>query len=524
MGDLADLSFNPSRAATATPGWWARDLTLSPALVLAVIGLIAAALRVTLLGQHSLWFDEAYVYRVTQASWPGLFAQLRAQDAHPPLYYVLMKLWVRVAGDSEVAMRAPSVCFSVATVGLTYALARRVTSDRVALLAALIVAVSPIEIMSGQEARMYPLLGMLALLSTLLLFESVERGGIPRWTGYAITASAMAYTHYLGVVVLCGHGLWVIGFERRNLARWALAAVAVLISFLPWVPSFWTQAVNGHGWAWYRPPVGATAIGDLLGLYAFGGSSFGFGNYFGLGSLSLVEQLALLLPFLTVLYWGGMALLAHRRAAVLVGLPLILPIAALFVFSLFKPMFYPRWFSFLAPFYAIVLAAGIFTLAERFRGRLDRIVAFMIVGLLLYSVPSLSRYYLDPNYWPYDWRGAAEFVRAHAKAGDFLLYNGPSAEYSFTYYFRDPHPSLTLQPVEALSEPHPHATFNPAWVRRLSKQYPRMWVIITVPLTPAMQARLRQDLDAAYHPVAGHDFGYVSVRLMEARSFQAPGK
>ncbi|SRR5579871_97142 len=524
MSDLTDFSVNPGRAATASSGWWAQDLALSPTLLLAATGLIAAALRVILLGQHSFWFDEAYVYRVTQGSWPGLFAQLRVQDAHPPLYYVLMKLWVRVAGDSEVAMRVPSVCFSVATVGLTYALARRVAPDRVALLAALVVAVSPIEIMSGQEARMYPLLGMLVLLSTLLLVVAVERGGVTRWAAYAAVASATAYTHYLGIVVIGAQGLWVVLFERRMFARWVAAASAVFVSFLPWLPSFWIQAVNGHGWAWYRAPVGITALGDLMGLYAFGGGLFGFGNYFGLGSLSPVEQLALLLPFLTVLWWGASALAVDRRVAYLVGLPFVLPIVALFTFSLVRPMFYPRWFSFLTPLYAIFFAVGVFALAGRFRGRRDRAVAFMVVGLLLYSVPSLGRYYLDPNFWPYDWRDAASFVRPRVERGDFFLYNGPAAEYSFTYYFREPHPSLALQPVESLAEPHARPTFTADWVKRLSSQYPRMWLVLTVPLTPAMRARLHKDLDAAYRPVDGRAFGYVSVQLLEAKPSGATGK
>ncbi len=524
MNDSFGIELRQGQSVVANERWWARDLTVSPAALLAAIGLLAAALRFALLDHHSFWFDEAYVYRVTRASWPGLFVQLRVQDAHPPLYYMLMKLWVRLAGDSEVAMRAPSVFFSVATVGLTYMLARRLAAVRVALLAALIAAASPFAIMSSQEARMYPLLGMLTLLSTLSLLACVERGGALRWAGYVFVTAAMAYTHYFGIVAIGAQGLWVICFEHRRLTRWLLAAALILLLYVPWLPSFWAQAANGHGWAWYRAPIGIAALGDLLGLYAFGGSLLGMGNYFGLGSLPPIEQLILLLPFLTILWWGAVALGSRKRSLALVGFPFALPIVLLFVFSLLKPMFYPRWFSFLAPLYAIVLAAGIFELAERFRGRLDRIVAFMVVGLLAYSVLPLARYYLDPNAWPYDWRDTAEFVQAHAKKGDFFLYTGPAAEYSFTYYFRDPHPSLTLQPTEALSQPHPHPTFTPASVQRLSKQYPRMWVIVTVPFTPAMQARLEKDLNTAYVPVEGRTSGYISALLIGAKTPAARGK
>jgi 4-amino-4-deoxy-L-arabinose transferase-like glycosyltransferase len=496
---------------------WAREIEFAPSTVLGAVIAIAVFLRFALLGRNSLWFDEMFVYHITRMSWPDMLLHLRLEDAHPPLYYALMKGWTGLAGTSEIALRTPSACFSAVSVWLTYLLTRRLASDRVAMLAAFILAVSPFEIMAGQEARMYPLLGMLGLASTLLLLTAVERGGWGRWAAYVAVSAAMAYTHYLSALVIGAQGVWMFCGERRAFWQWFAAAAVTLALVAPWMPSLWYQATHGHVWAWYRNPVTPPMVGDLLALYAFGGTLFGFGTYFVVGSRPPIEELAILLPFLLALWWGLRSPAFHGRAAALVGTLFVMPIGVMYVVSLREPMFYMRWFSFLGPFYAMLMAAGVLALADRFRGQRDRVVALMVIGLLAYSVPVLSRYYFDTNYRLYNWRAAAEFVRTHVRPGDFLLYNGSAAQIAFTYYYHGHNDSLELTPVEALPEPNRRATFDAAWVTRLSARYPRVWVITTLPFSPAMQQRLQSDLQTGYRLVRIDDFKAVWVTLIEAK-------
>lgn len=520
MSDHLEIGMGTEVGRPAVPpvSGWVRELDLGPSVVLSAVMVLAVFLRLALLGRNSLWFDEMFVYHMTGMNWSDMLLHLRLEDAHPPLYYALMKGWTGLAGTSEIALRTPSACFSAASVWLTYLLARRLSSESVATLAAFIVAVSPFEIMAGQEARMYPLLGTLALASTLLLLGSVERGGWGRWAGYVAVSAAMAYTHYLSALVIGAQGVWVLCSERRVFLQWFAAAAVTLALVLPWMPSLWYQATQGHVWAWYRNPVTPSMLGDLLALYAFGGTLFGLGTYFVVGSRPPIEELAILLPFLLALWWGVRSPAFHGRAAALVGTLFLLPIGVMFVVSLREPMFYMRWFSFLEPFYAVLVAAGVLALADRFRGQRDRIIALMLVGLLAYSVPVLSRYYLDPSYRLYNWRAAAELVRGRIRPGDFLLYNGPAAKIAFTYYFHGHNDSLDLTPVEALPPGVSHrATFDSAWVRRLSARYPRVWVITTLPFSPQMQQRLQSDLQTGYTLVRIDDFKAVWVTLIEAK-------
>ena len=521
MTDTSE-SLGPGRIAS-TVGWMsavrsARHLRTRSIVLLGGIVLLGAALRFADLGHNSLWFDEAFVAWLTRASWPGLLAALKAMDAHPPLYYLLMKAWVGVAGTGEVALRIPSACFSTITIVLTYMLMRRSSSELVSLLSAFLVSVSPFAIMAGQEARMYSLLGLLTLASTLALLRCVDHGRVLGWVAYVVLATLTAYTQYLGFLVLIAHGIWVACCARRSLRTWVVAMIAAAGLYAPWIPTLWSQAIQGNGLPYSRYPTSYPDLSDLFGLFAFGGSLFGMGSYFFPGTLAPILQVLILAPFLVVLWRGAAALASDPRSLASLGIPPAFALIVMCVLSFAKFTFYPRWFSFLLPFYAMFLARGMVEVAERIPLRWNWLLAGLTAGLLLPSAPVLGRYYFDPGFRPYPWRDAAELVRRQSRPGDLFLFVNNSAQISFSYYFRDPHPSLTLIPVEASSRARRQPTFTEARVRQLATRYPRVWIIATPPLSTEMQERLLPRLTTAYRFVGGHTFPAIFLNFLEAKT------
>jgi len=491
-------------------------LRFSSGVALAGVIILAAGLRFTLLGRNSVWFDEAWVVWVARHGWRDILTVLRLGDAHPPLYYFLMKAWIHFAGAGEVAIRFPSACLSVLSVACAYALARRFFSEPTSLLSAFLIAVSPFEIMAGQEARMLALLGLLALASTLALVVSVARGGPLGWCLYAVLAALTMYTQYLGAFVLGAHGLWVAWWERRHLRPWIASAVAAAILYAPWMPSLWYQTVHGNGWPYSRAALPYPPIGDILGLFAFGGSRFEMGTYFFPGSRDPLGQGIILSPFLGILWCGVASLASNPRALALIGFPLALPVVVMgAVYTKFT--FYPRWFSFLFPFYAMLFACGMVAVAGGFRRRRDVVLALLTIGTLVYSVPVLARYFIDPEFQPYPWRAAAELVRRQARPGDFFLYVNKAAEISFRYYFREPHLALTLSPVEAFSGTDRPAAFTDTAAGRLARQHPRVWLIATPPFTAEMQTRLLPIMTSAFRVVGERTYPAIWVTLLEAK-------
>ena len=140
--------------------------------------LLATALRILHLGFQPLWWDEGYsVWFATQN--PAQMVSLTAQDIHPPLYYALLHGWAALLGPGPTALRLFSVAVGVLTIPLLFLIARRMLSGRAALLATLLLTISPLHVYYSQEVRMY---GLVALLSVAILamawreFEQKSRG------------------------------------------------------------------------------------------------------------------------------------------------------------------------------------------------------------------------------------------------------------------------------------------------------------------------------------------------------------
>jgi mannosyltransferase len=485
----------------------------SPVIPIAIVA-VAAALRFGWLGQYNVWADEAFVASAIRLSWRDLFDWLARADAHPPLYYALVKAWTAIAGSGEVALRVPSACASTVSVLLTYVLARRAVSERVACTGALLVALSPFHIMAGQQARMYPLLSALAVGATIVLAGCVERSTPARWAGYVLLSTLMIYTHYLGILVLVAHGLWVSMPGRRWIAAWLGASAAAAVLYLPWSFALAARAADAvqvgrsaNSIVPYLTPDG------LLALLAFGGSLFGTASYWDAGVSRPVEQAAALLPFAVLLAWGIVALWPRRQALTLIALPLVVPVVIATPISLATPLLWPRALSFLEPFFALLLAQGIAAAAEAAGRHRDRALLLLLMGVLAVQVPVLVLYYGDPSARPYHWRAAAAWVAGEARPGDYFLYVGEPPRAAFNYYYQPPYPSRTLQPHRGL-----RPTFTPETARQLAKQYPRVWLILSTPFGPtngAVRRQLLPALSAAFRVRAGREFNQVWVYLLE---------
>jgi len=106
----------------------------------------------------------------------ALIADLAQHDPqHPPLYYVLAKVWVDFLGDSVYALRTLSVLFSGLGLLAMYWFVRELAaSRRAALTAMLLMGVSPLFILYGQEAREYALWALTLLLSSAALLRALR--------------------------------------------------------------------------------------------------------------------------------------------------------------------------------------------------------------------------------------------------------------------------------------------------------------------------------------------------------------
>ena len=125
---------------------------------------------------QSLWLDEAVTAKVVrQFSVFQISSMFSPADFHPPLYYIIMKIWTTVFGSSEIALRMPSVIFSVLTGHAVYLIGARLKNQRFGLWAAALYLFNPLAVYYSQEARMYAMVTFLLAFALYFWLEIMHR-------------------------------------------------------------------------------------------------------------------------------------------------------------------------------------------------------------------------------------------------------------------------------------------------------------------------------------------------------------
>jgi len=418
----------------------------SHVLILLIL-LLATGLRLYRLDVQSFWNDEGNAARAAERTVP-LILEAAAGDIHPPGYYLLLHFWRALVGETEFALRALSALCGILTVAVGYTLGRRLVDGAVGLGAASLLAMSPLAVYYSQEARMYALLGLLSALSTLLLVLLARRAPAPPRSvaallvGYALTVAAGLYTHYAFPFVLLVHNLLFLGWwgtagrwRPRYLVGWVGLQAAALLLFLPWLPialrsvTGWPSAGQGY------------ALGPAL-LDVFRALTVGVTPPAGDARWALGFAAGLLLLGL----WPRRG---RGRAVGVLATWLLVPIALLFAFDLYKPAYLKFLLAVLVPFHLLLAhgAENLSTILLTVRrlptpGRGLPLAPSLLslaslVLLLLALVPSLRNLYFDPAYARDDYRQIAADIRAIEQPGDGILLDAPNQWEVFTYYYRE---------------------------------------------------------------------------------------
>ena len=175
--------------------------------VIVIILLLATAVRSYQIQTQSIWFDEGWsAYSAIQ---PNLQAAIDSDKTNPPLYYVIVNIAARGFGDSEFALRWVSLAFGLLGIALAYQLGKQLFNAHAGLMAALLVAFSPLLWWASQEARMYTLLALLVLLCALAWHKLIPNPPSTRrwrwWLMLWLSELALLYAHNTGPVAV----LWL---------------------------------------------------------------------------------------------------------------------------------------------------------------------------------------------------------------------------------------------------------------------------------------------------------------------------
>jgi len=392
----------------------------SLSFAIALVGGVSLVLGLIRLGTPSFWVDEAFTARALHRSLPALFER----QVHI-VYYAILKPWGFVAGDSEWALRFPSVVGAALACVLLVVLARMVFDRWAALVSGLLLAINPFLVKWSQQARGYTLMVALSLLATILLVRALHRETRSGWAWYGLAFTLLVVWHPVGGLLLVAPHL-VLVWQRRErvLPQGLVAALVVLALGVPW-GAVVAMRSTGEGVAmnWLRFPSPETA-------------AWAFVDVSGVGLGALLAALGL-----WVLVRTG-----RRSEALWLGVWAFSPFLVSLAISTVRPIYLDRYLIVAAPAFALLGGLALMGVGSRARAVLAAIVA---AGACV----GLAHWYAgagDGNWHGEDWRRAVATALARKSDAGSLVVADWSAFPAAEYYGAHPRDTSTAASIWVL--------------------------------------------------------------------------
>jgi hypothetical protein len=236
--------------------WLLLSSRLSPG-AMALLAMLAMELILLAGGARDkpFWYDELFTYHLSSMRpFSAMWEALRGgADPMTPVYMSLSWAAACLPGDPHITVRLLSIVGYLMALGGTYLIVARRFSGVVAMMAVLLVALSPFR-SYGMEARPYALLvGVLAVAAA-----SWQRIG-ERRAAMAVFAVAMplaASAHYYAALAIgvmgCAEAVYAAGRKRVRWMVWAVLGVSVAV--VVWMLPFARAARQVYGQSFWAKP------------------------------------------------------------------------------------------------------------------------------------------------------------------------------------------------------------------------------------------------------------------------------
>ena len=433
-------------------------LTRRQGVLLGLISLLSVGLRLYDLGAKSLWYDEAmtlFLARV-MTSWRMAFSAAISCD--PPMMPLLMRFWRPaiaalpgvdvISPTSDFLIRLPAALFGILAAPLAFAACRAaLKSNATALIAAFLVALSPLQVYYAQELRGYTGLVAFSLAALYFLERALDEDRTAYWCGFVLSLTLAMYAHFFGVWTAAMLGFYVLLTIRRHLRvfwKWALSQVGVILLGVPVLHlAYW---INKHF---------SEGLNDRFGALTVKTGFITFKNFFAAHAPSPMLYWPLFL-LCAALFLAGLFRLrkdpGHLALFLLLG---VVPIAAnIAIWSRREfPLYEHRLFIFSAAAASMVVAHGITGLRKPWA------VGGALAVITVLTVPCLADIYADRIHpamshrlgvrYKVAVREAARFVRSSMQPGDAVVHTRSVSAIPFRHYLTGAQPTICLNEEDA---------------------------------------------------------------------------
>jgi 4-amino-4-deoxy-L-arabinose transferase-like glycosyltransferase len=410
----------------------------------ALLAALAASLRFYTLGDWSFAGDEIATLQETRALFgPGEPAGESQIDRLPrviPASYIINRAGYALFGWDEWGTRVVSALSGTALVGVVAVLGPLVLGRRVAMLLAVLIAVSPAYIFQSQTNRFYSLAALFAGTTILAGAVSLKRASV-WWATLALVSLAVSMlTHAVTAALAPALGVGMFLTRQRDVPALPRTAVVVggvaTVAIAAWLAIYVRPLLAGwnEGVSWAYSPVHSTMaavnmLGWPLSLLA------------GVGVVLMVEDRS-------ELRWYWLCCLA-TWVTTSIALPFV--------------MTYQPWYSFPTALAVLVFAAyGAGGIYDRLRPSRPFTSAAFVALVVSLGLPGLVSHYLDGS--KADARAAIEYVDRHWAPGDRIA----TRMRTFSYYAPERTPVIPIASNDAAAKT----------LEQLASAGGRLWVVI----------------------------------------------
>jgi mannosyltransferase len=439
------------------------------------ITIIASFFSSLYIGQKSIWFDEACSIFIAKLPWGDFWELLSAKELNQGFYFLLLKFWL-VLGDSEFAVRALSALFSIASIPVLYALAKRLFGVRAGLITALLLSVNPSIVEYAQEARGYALVFFLVVLSSYMFVRVTEDPSNKKMLCGYISISALAvYAHFFGALVLIAQTLSVpfLPSNKFRIRQLVLANLLIFALIIPIVLFILFKDLPPASW------IPKPSVSLLIRLFRDLSGDAGHKGY--MTSFYLLPCIIALIIALThalaTFFRTGRSIDTWRYAFIFFWL--VVPIGLSYGFSFIKPIFLKRYLIVSLPGLVLLTGVGIALIKDKY------CYPVLLILLIVLSVRStLTEYYPKEKE---NFRDSTSYVVSDAQRGDGILFYRGITTIPFEYYWR-----RFNTPLDLLDGVYPsklgHYNFREDFIEdppdptvpyleSLKDRYERIWVV-----------------------------------------------
>jgi len=204
-------------------------------------------------------------------------------NSWPILGIAAQGLLAMAAGVSTVTLRQMSAVYGTLAVGTTYLAARQLFSVRIALLAALLLAINRTAIDISRLGTAHAQVLMLAPLAFALWWSGVNRGRAGRYLGAGIVMGLSMHTYNAGQLVVVVWLAWtfIAALSRPWRALYARGAALTFVGFVLAVMPLAYQITGGFGFGaqwneWLSIGRGRQVTGEMIQRLATDGPAKAF--------------------------------------------------------------------------------------------------------------------------------------------------------------------------------------------------------------------------------------------------------